>query len=145
MFRTALLELWRIPPSTHISLLQERVCHWFPIMHRSVFKTAILMYKFLHSGYPKYFEPFLRMHRSQSDGVLLEAHIFASIYKSKKHFGLSFTFDAPRIWNDLPDDVCSAKSLSLFMNKLKTYLFEKAYPPYFSPSLVIIFLCGADP
>ena len=36
---------------------------------------------------------------------------------------------APRIWNDLPDDVRSAKSLSSFRKKLKTYLFEKAYPP----------------
>ena len=33
------------------------------------------------------------------------------------------------IWNDLPDDVRSAKSLSSFRKKLKTYLFEKAYPP----------------
>ena len=30
--------------------------------------------------------------------------------------------------NDLPDDVRSAKSLSSFRKKLKTYLFEKAYP-----------------
>ena len=28
-----------------------------------------------------------------------------------KHFGLSFAYDASMIWNDLPDDVCSAKSL----------------------------------
>ena len=94
------------------------------------------MYKFPHSGHPKYFEPFLkprhskyRTRRSQSQGVLLEAPHFASIFKSKKHFGLSFAYDAPMIWNDLPDDVRSAKSLSSFRNKLKTYLFEKAYPP----------------
>ena len=47
----------------------------------------------------------------------------------KKQFGLSFAYDAPMIWNDLPDDVRSAKSLSSFRKKLKTYLFEKAYPP----------------
>ena len=58
---------------------------------------------------------------------------FASIYKSKKQFGLSFAYDAPIIWNDLPDDVRSAKSLSSFRKKLKTYLFEKAYPPQFFP------------
>ena len=92
--------------------------HWLPIMHRSIFKVAVLVYKFLHSGHPKYFEPFLkprhsmnRMRRSQSQGVLLEVPHFASIYKSKKQFGLSFAYDAPMIWNDLPDDVRSAKSL----------------------------------
>ena len=65
-------------------------------------------------------------------GALLEVPHFASIYKSKKHFGLSFAYDAPMIWNDLPDDVRSAKSLSSFRKKLKTYLFEKAYPPFIS-------------
>ena len=97
---------------------------------------ALSVYKFLHSGHPTYFEPLLkpghsvyRMSRSQSDSVLLEVQHFASIYKSKKYFGLSFAFDAPRIWNDLPDDVRSAKSLSSFRKKLKTYLFEKSYQP----------------
>ena len=62
-------------------------------------------------------------------GVWFDSHIVLFIYMSKKHFGLSFAYDAPRIWNDLPDDVRSAKSLSSFRKKLKTYLFEKAYPP----------------
>ena len=29
--------------------------HWLPVEHRSVFKTATLVYKFLHTGFPKYF------------------------------------------------------------------------------------------
>ena len=49
-----------------------------------------------------------------------------------------------RIWNDLPDVVCSAKSLFSLRKKLKTYLFAKAYLPYFS-SWSSFFLCGADP
>ena len=57
----------------------------------------------------------------------LEVLYFAtSIYKSTKHFGLSFTYDAPKIWNDLSDDVCSATSLHSFRKKLKNYLFAKA-------------------
>ena len=110
--------------------------HWLPNKHHSIFKVALLVYKFLHSGQPKYFEPFLkprhsmyRTRRSQSQGVLLDVPHFASIYKSKKHFVLSFAYDAPMIWNDLRDDVRSAKSLSSLRKKLKTYLFEKAYPP----------------
>ena len=31
--------------------------HWLPAEHRSVFKTATLVYKFLHTGFPKYFAP----------------------------------------------------------------------------------------
>ena len=121
---------------SHITLVRKSL-HWLPIMHRSVFKTALLVYKFLHTGYPKYFEAFLkprhsvyRTCRSQSDGVLLKVPYFASIYKSRKHLGPNIAHAyAPRIWNDLPYDVRSAKSLSSFKKKLKTHLFAEAYPP----------------
>ena len=33
--------------------------HWLPVEHRSVFKTATLFYKFLHTGFPKYFAPYI--------------------------------------------------------------------------------------
>ena len=29
--------------------------HWLPVQHRSVFKTATLVYKFLHTGFPQVF------------------------------------------------------------------------------------------
>ena len=61
-----------------------------------------------------------------------------------KHFDPSFAHDSPRIWNDVPDDVCSDKSLFSFRRKLKTYLFAKASTLFFS-GLVSIFLCGVDP
>ena len=67
--------------------------------------------------------------RSQSDGMFLEVPHFASVFKSRKHFGLSFAYDAPMIWNDLPDEVRSANSLASFRSKLKSYLFGKAFPP----------------
>ena len=43
---------------SHITAVRK-VLHWLPIKYRSIFKTAMLVYKFLHSGNPKYFEPFL--------------------------------------------------------------------------------------
>ena len=115
----------------------RKILHWLPIEHPSVFKTGLLMYKFLHCGYPKYFAPVLKprqsvynIHKIQADGVFLEVpHFTTSIYKSSNHFGLSFAYDAPKIWNDLPDDVHLATSLHSFRRKLKTYLFAQAYPP----------------
>ena len=51
-------------------------------------------------------------HKSQADGVFLEVSHFATlIYRSSKHFGFCFAHDAPKIWNDLPDEVRSATSL----------------------------------
>ena len=80
---------------SHITPVRKSL-HWLPSMHRSIFKVALLVYKFLHSGHPKYFEPFLkprhsmyRMRRSQSQGVLLEVPHFASIYKPKNNLALA--------------------------------------------------------
>ena len=70
---------------SHITPVRKSL-HWLPIKHRSVFKMALLAHKFLHSGYPKYFEPFLkprhsmyRTCRSLSDGLLLGVQQFASV------------------------------------------------------------------
>ena len=63
---------------SHITPVRKAL-HWLPIKYRSIFKTAMLVYKFLHSGNPKYFEPFLiprhsayNTRQSQSDGMFLE-------------------------------------------------------------------------
>ena len=39
---------------SHITPVRKSL-HWLPIKHRSVFKMALLVYKFLHSDYPKFF------------------------------------------------------------------------------------------
>ena len=43
---------------SHITSVRKAL-HWLPMKYRSIFKTAMLVHKFLHSGNPKYFEPFL--------------------------------------------------------------------------------------
>ena len=40
-----------------------------------------------------------------------------------------FAFDAPKIWNVLPNDVCSATSVASFRKNLKTSMFAKTYLP----------------
>ena len=77
--------------------------HWLPVEHCSVFKTATLVYKFLHTGFPKYFVPYIFSYsssystrRSQSgDNSLVVPKFQPSIHKSVKQFGYSFAFDAP--------------------------------------------------
>ena len=60
--------------------------HWLPVEHRSVFKTATLVYKFLHTGLPKYFAPYISSYstrRSQSGGNFFVIPKFQpSIHKS---------------------------------------------------------------
>ena len=41
----------------HVTPILKQL-HWLPINYRCMFKTATLVYKFLHSGSPSYFQPF---------------------------------------------------------------------------------------
>ena len=101
-----------------------------------MFKTATLVYKFLNSGSPSYFELFLSLsscpystRRSHPDHLHLTVPPFrSSVFESVKHFGHSFAFDAPKMWNELPHDVHSATSVASFRKKFKTYPFAKASP-----------------
>ena len=36
-----------------------RKLHWLPVQFHSKFKLATLVYKFIHTGFPKYFAPYL--------------------------------------------------------------------------------------
>ena len=79
--------------------------HWLPFEHRSVFKTATLVYKFLHTGFPKYFVPYISSYSSsystrcsQSGRNFLVIPKFQPlVHKSVKQFGHSFAFDAPTV------------------------------------------------
>ena len=111
--------------------------HWLPVEQRTVFKTATLVYKFLHTGFPRYFAPYLSSYsssygtrHSQSGGnFLVIPKFYPSVHISVKQFGNSFAFDAPTIWNALPDEIRASPSLASFRKQLKTYLYTKAYPP----------------
>ena len=120
----------------HVTPILQKL-HWLPVRYRCIFKTATLVYKFLHSGSTSYFKPFLSVsscpystRHSHPDRQYLTVPPFhSSVFKSAKHFGHSFAFDAPKIWNDFAQDVRGATSVASFRKKLKTYLFAKAYPP----------------
>ena len=40
----------------------------------------------------------------------------------------AFTVAGPRVWNTLPEDITTSQSLSVFCQRLKTWLFRKSYP-----------------
>ena len=74
-----------------------------------------------------------------SDMVEYEIQRLGASLKCSRQFGLSFAYDAPKIMNDLPNDVCSAISLLSFRQALQSYLFAKAYP--YTLALDIFLLC----
>ena len=112
----------------------HRKLHWLPIQFHSEFKLATLVYKFIHTGFPKYFSPHLSMYcttyntrRSQSVANFLNVPKFQpTIHKSTRQFGFSFAFDALTVWNSLPEDIRASPIIASFRKKLKTYLYAKA-------------------
>ena len=121
---------------THITSTL-RTLHCLPIRQRIIFKTLVLVYKYLSTGQPKYFAPYLPLYksamntrRSNPQNLFLQVPSYcASIHKSKVHLNNNFSYDAPKLWNDLPYDIRSAQNLSSFKSRLKTYLFQKSFPP----------------
>ena len=121
---------------TRITLILWKL-HWLPIQSGLEFKLATLVYKFIHTGFPKYFAPHLSTYcttyntrRSQSVANFLNVPKFQpTIHKSTKQFGFNFAFDAPTVWNSLPEDIRASPTIASFRKKLKTYLHAKAYPP----------------
>ena len=93
---------------THITSTL-RTLHWLPIRQCIIFKTLVLVYKYLTTGQPKYFAPYLPLYKSAMNtrcsnpkNLFLQVPSYcASIHKSKVHFNNSFSYDAPKLWNDL--------------------------------------------
>ena len=44
---------------------------------------------------------------------------YPSVHQQIPHFCYSFAFDAPTVWNDLPEEVSSAETLACFRKKCK--------------------------
>ena len=81
----------------------RKTLHWLPIEHSSIFKTASLVYKFLHSDYLKYTlylslnldKVFITHIKAKRMVCSLRSHTLPLQFT--KHFGLSFAYNAPKI------------------------------------------------
>ena len=137
VFKIVRLELLPTPPSTHTSLLlgrfsigcllnavpYSRLPYW--CTNSNIVVIQNILHLFLNPD---------KVSITHAKAKLMVCslrppHFATSVYKSSKLFGLSFAYNAPKIWNDLPDDAHSATSLHSFRRKPKTYLIAQAYPP----------------
>uniref|UniRef100_A0A9J7XWR8 Reverse transcriptase n=1 Tax=Cyprinus carpio carpio TaxID=630221 RepID=A0A9J7XWR8_CYPCA len=104
----------------HISPVLSTL-HWLPIKHRIDFKILLITYKALNGLAPQYYSP-PRPLCSQNSGNLITPRISKSTVG-----GRSFSYLAPKLWNNLPNIVQEADTLLQFKSRLKTHLFNLAY------------------
>ncbi len=111
----------------HISPVLSTL-HWLPTKHRIDFKILLITYKALNGLVPQYLSELLshysppRPLHSQNSGHL----IIPRISKSTTG-GRSFSYLAPKLWNNLPNTVREADTLCQIKSRLKTHLFNLAY------------------
>ncbi|KAL6455951.1 hypothetical protein MHYP_G00358020 [Metynnis hypsauchen] len=111
----------------HISPVLSSL-HWLPIKFHIDYKILLLTYKALHGLAPEYLQELISYYepsrplRSQSAGLL----IIPRIHKATAG-GRAFSYKAPKLWNDLPENVRDSDSVSIFKTRLKTHFFSLAF------------------
>ena len=98
---------------------------------RIIFKVATLTYRALHGSAPPCLASSFTCvadmpHRRRLRSASTEQPDVPTCRRSTIG-GRAFPVAAAKVWNGLPSEVTSASSLSVFKNRLKTYLFRRCY------------------
>jgi len=105
-----------------------RSLHWLPIRQRITFKTAVLAYKCQHGAAPQYLQSYCESTSTCTGRRHLrsaQTRLLVVPRTRTKHGDRSFAVQGPRVWNSLPAELrAPGISLTVFRNKLKTYLFD---------------------
>jgi hypothetical protein len=103
--------------------------HWLPIRQRIHFKIIVTVFKCLHGCAPVYLSDLLNERRSDRYALRSTQCTTLNIprYKCKTFGQRSFSYQGPRLWNDMPSDLKQNMSLDSFKTQLKTHLFRKAF------------------
>jgi hypothetical protein len=105
--------------------------HWLRALERIKYKVAVLTYKVLHGSAPRYLGTFERIADHPGRQTLRSAHtnrLVVPTFRLSTIGSRAFRVAGPRTWNDLPEEVTSAQSLSVFRQRLKTHLIRVSYP-----------------
>ncbi|KAK6175986.1 hypothetical protein SNE40_014357 [Patella caerulea] len=124
---TAARIVTRATKYSHITPVLKSL-HWLPINERIIFKVLSLTYQCVNGLAPKYLSNLMQIHvpsRSLRSNRLQQ--LCCPRWKLKSFGYRSFSVNAPKLWNNLPEIIKSSPTVSCFKSRLKTYLFEKCY------------------
>ena len=111
----------------HITPLMKQL-HWLPISQRIIYKIVLITYKSLNGSAPHYINNMLKPYtpsanlRSLSKGLLTIPSVKLVNYGER-----SFSYAAPKLWNELPEYIRKSETLPIFKTRLKTHLFKQYY------------------
>lgn len=111
----------------HITPILKRL-HWLPVKQRIIFKILMTTHKSLHGNAPGYISELLhRRNTVRSLRSSTENNLLIPKTNTKSYGDRTFTAAAPKLWNDLPNELKNTLSFTDFKAHLKTHLFKDAY------------------
>ena len=116
----------RTKPTEHITPVLKDL-HWLPVEYRIKFKILCFAYNCKNGAAPEYisellenYQPSRHLRSSSADNL--------TIPNIKSSFGSkAFSYNAPKLWNDLPLAIKKSRSIGEFKSALKTYFFCLCY------------------
>ena len=105
--------------------------HWLRIPERVDFKLACFAFKCVHEEAPSYLQdclPPVKVHNERNLRSKTQRKLDINFCKSAFVKNSSFTFQAPRIWNSLPNNLRLENDFINFKTGLKTHLFLISHP-----------------
>ena len=101
--------------------------HWLPVSYRIEYKIALITYKALEFGQPRYLGDLLidqhQVPATTSEG---QCRLYQPVPNSQT-LSQGFRSAAPSIWNLLSPDLRSKETVPAFKTGLKTYMFLSCY------------------
>ena len=126
---TAARMLYKKPKRTHTTPLLKQL-HWLPVIYRIKFKILLLTFKSLNQLAPPYLKFLIKRYvpsRQLRSNLSLQDTLVVPRYRRRKHAGRSFSTVAPTLWNELPQHIRKAGTLSTFKSLLKTFYFNRHF------------------
>ena len=109
----------------HITPVLTRL-HWLPVKQCISFKILLLTYKCIHGAAPAYLTRLIQLYEPRrslrSQGQLLLQPVTASMSYGDR----SFSIAAPLLWNSLPLEIRSFKSVISVKKAIKSPLYLQA-------------------
>ena len=123
--------IFNLPPRvpTTSSLIE---LHWLPLKARIEFKICLITFKALKFNQPSYIRELLSFSSHESTLGLRSADDPYRLHEPRaigeRGFAIrSFSYIAPRLYNNLPMTIKVTDSLNTFKSHLKAFLFSPAY------------------
>ena len=89
--------------------------HWLPVASRIKYKLLIVTFKALRTGTPGYLSDLLVKQkitkRTRSQSIDAPDRLIVPLYSGERSAGTSYSVAAPKLWNSLPANIRSSRSL----------------------------------